>query len=75
MTNSDNKPHCWAITAEPNSIENIMFDAEIGADRPISPGETGSDIFTVTQTGNFYYVCPAPNSICPELCGIVIVTP
>jgi len=75
MTNTDTRPHCWAITAEPNSIGNILFDAEIGADRPIGPGETGSDTFTVTQAGNFYYVCPSPDSICSGLCGRVAVAP
>jgi plastocyanin len=75
MTNMDNRPHCWAIATQPDGTGRIMFDAEIGAARPLNPGETGSDTFTITQPGNFYYICPASDSICSELSGRVTVMP
>jgi len=75
MTNMDNKPHCWAIATQPDGNGKIMFDAEIGAARPLNPGETSSDTFTVTQSGDFYYICPTPDSICSELSGRVTVIP
>jgi uncharacterized cupredoxin-like copper-binding protein len=55
--------------------KEILCSMPNGAASLIEPGETGSDTFTVTQPGNFYYICPTPDSICPELCGKVIVTP
>ncbi len=75
MTNVGNMPHSWAVTTS-NTGGTVLFGAAIGsASSGIQPGQTASDTFTVTQAGNFFYICPIPGHAQLGMWGNVVVTP
>ncbi len=73
--NVGQNPHAWAITTSKASSSQVLFSAEIGSGtNPIAPGSSGSVTFTVTQAGNFFYICTVPGHSDLGMWGNVIVT-
>jgi parallel beta-helix repeat protein len=69
-----NKPHAWSITDAPTSNATVLFNAQIGSSLdPLPPGTNGSVLFTPTQMGAFYYLCPVSGHIEQGEIGAVIV--
>jgi uncharacterized cupredoxin-like copper-binding protein len=59
LVNVGTMPHAFEITDAPVTGASVLFNAAIGSGSdPISPGQSGSVIFTVTESGSFYYICP-----------------
>ncbi len=56
VTDVGQMPHNWAIVANnQSSSASVLFNAQIASPtNPLQHGETGSVVFTVTQSGNFY---------------------
>jgi nitrite reductase (NO-forming) len=75
VTNVGSVPHAWALTTS-NIDGTVLFGAAIGSSsNPLQPGQTGSDTFTVTQAGNFYYICPIPGHASLGMWGNIIINP
>lgn len=67
--------HNWAIVSSKNSTATVLFNAHVGTgDSPIAPESHGNDIFTVTQAGNFFYICQVPGHVDLGMWGSVVVT-
>ena len=68
-------PHNWALTTTNNYANaTVMFDAQIASGtNPLQPGTHGSVVFSVTQAGNFYYICQVPGHTDVGMWGRVII--
>jgi uncharacterized cupredoxin-like copper-binding protein len=76
VINSGQMPHNWVISSEKRLGAQILFDAEVGTEEvPLSGGQSGSNIFTVTQAGTFYYLCEIPGHLELGMWGTVVVNP
>jgi uncharacterized cupredoxin-like copper-binding protein len=53
-------PHSFEINTQNSTKGQELFNSEINQGTWISPGQTGSKVFKVTETGKFYYICPVP---------------
>ncbi len=77
VTNVGQMPHDWAIVSNnQSSSAPVLFTAQIAsATSPLQHGQIGSVVFTVTQSGNFYYICQIPGHEGAGMWGQVIVNP
>lgn len=67
--------HDWAIVNAKSDTAQVMFGAQVGsASNPIAPGSSGTDVFKVTQAGNFYYLCQVPGHVDLGMWGNVVVS-
>lgn len=67
--------HNWAIVTQKSSTAPVVFNAQVRTgDNPLPPGSHQSVIFTVTQAGNYFYVCQVTGHIDLGLWGTVVVT-
>lgn len=61
LVNVGAMPHAFEITDAPKTGSNMLFNAAIASGgNPLLLGQSGSVIFTVDRSGNFYYICPVP---------------
>jgi plastocyanin len=77
VTNVGQLPHDWAIVNNnQSSSASVLFNAQIASPtNPLQHGESGSMVFTVTQAGNFYYICQVPGHEDVGMWGTVVVNP
>ncbi len=76
VINSGQMPHNWVILSEKHIGAELLFEAEVGTEEvPILAGQGGSEIFTVTQAGTFYYLCEIPGHLDLGMWGTVVVNP
>lgn len=69
-------PHNWAIVSANASSAPVLFNAQIhSGDTPLVSGQSGTVIFTVTQPGNFFYICQVPGHLLVGMWGNITVTP
>ena len=69
-------PHAWRITDSNATNANVLFNAEVASgSSPLTPGASGSTIFTVNKAGNYYYICPVPGHVQLGMWGKIIVQP
>jgi len=58
------------------TLTPVQFSAQIrSASSPLQHGESGSVVFTVTQAGDFYYICQVPDHADVGMYGQVVVNP
>lgn len=74
VVNVGNMPHAFEITNAPKTGSTVLFQAEIGASSYLEPGQKGTVIFTPTNAGSFYYICPVPGHAELGMYGAVIIT-
>ena len=68
--------HNWALTNTNATDAKVLFGAQIDSvSAPIPVNGTGSVVFKVTQSGNFYYICQIPGHVQLGMWGNVVVTP
>jgi uncharacterized cupredoxin-like copper-binding protein len=76
LVNSPTMPHNWAIVNAQSSTASVMFNAQIqSGSNPLTPGASASVTFTVTQAGNYFYVCQVPGHVALGMWGNVVVNP
>jgi uncharacterized cupredoxin-like copper-binding protein len=77
VTNVGQFPHDWAIVSNnQSSSAPVLFRAQIASSTdPLQHGQSGSVVFTVAQTGNFYYICQVPGHEDVGMWGNVVVNP
>jgi uncharacterized cupredoxin-like copper-binding protein len=76
IINAGKFPHAFAVTDNPKSGANVLFNAEAGSlTKPLSPGDQATIVFTPNLAGStFYYICPIPGHAEMGMWGSVIVT-
>jgi nitrite reductase (NO-forming) len=74
VVNVGSMPHAFAITNVPKTGSTIQFGAEIGANSYLAPGKQGTVIFTPTNAGSFYYICPVPGHAELGMYGSVVIS-
>ena len=74
VVNVGTMQHAWEITTEKSTSSQVLFNAAINPTTYLSPGQSGSVMFSVTQAGDFYYVCTYPGHIQLGMWGNVHVT-
>jgi nitrite reductase (NO-forming) len=52
----------------------MLFNAEIGANSYLEPGQKGTVIFTPNNAGSFYYICPVPGHAELGMFGSIVIT-
>ena len=67
-------PHSWEISTKSDLSGQMLFNSVINSGSNIAPGGSGTVTFTVTQAGNFYYICPLPGHTDLGMYGSVTVT-
>ncbi len=77
VTNVGQLPHDWAIVSNnQTSSAPVLFKAQIASStNPLQQGQSGSVVFTVTQAGNFSYICQVPGHENVGMWGNVVVNP
>ena len=76
VNESPSIPHNVAITNAQSSTATVMFNAAVGSgSNPIQAGGTNSVIFTVTQAGNYFYICQVFGHVQSGMWGNVVVNP
>ncbi len=75
--NVGQEPHNWAIVSANQTSAPLLFDAHVATiDFPLHHGDYGTDIFTVTEAGNFFYICQIPGHLTEDgMWGRVTVKP
>ena len=74
--NAGTMPHNWALTSSNATSATVLFGAKIDSGNvPIPVNETGSVVFKVTQSGNYYYICQVPGHADLGMWGNVVVNP
>ncbi len=75
--NVGQEPHNWVIVSANQTSAPVLFNAQVATvDFPLQHGDHGSAIFTVTQAGNFFYICQVPGHLTEDgMWGKVIVNP
>jgi nitrite reductase (NO-forming) len=74
VVNVGSMPHAFAITQTPKTGSPVLFNAEIGASSYLEPGKQGTVIFTPTNAGSVYYICPVPGHAELGMYGSVVIT-
>jgi plastocyanin len=74
VVNVGTMPHAFAITNSPKTGATVQFNAEVGASSYLEPGKQGTVIFTPTNAGAFYYICPVPGHAELGMYGSVVIT-
>jgi uncharacterized cupredoxin-like copper-binding protein len=68
--------HNWALVSSNQTSAPVLFHAQIQSENnPLLPNQTGSVVFTVSQTGDFYYICQVPGHVSLGMWGKVTVNP
>ncbi len=76
VNSSPNMPHNWAMVSDKSTVSSVVFNAQIqSGSNPISPGASKSVTFTITQAGNYYYICQVPGHVALGMWGTVTVNP
>jgi plastocyanin len=76
VTDVGQLPHNWAIVSTNQTSAPVQFKAQIrSASSPLQHGESGSVVFTVTEAGDYYYICQVPSHVDLGMWGKVIVNP
>jgi plastocyanin len=74
LHNAGTMPHNWALVDAKSSTANVLFNAQIASSSsPVQPDSTGQVTFTVTQAGNFYYICQVDAHVTLGMWGTVTV--
>ena len=66
--------HNWAMVAAQSETANVVFGARV-PNVTGSAGSTGSVSFTITQAGNYFYICQVPTHMAEGMWGNVVVNP
>jgi nitrite reductase (NO-forming) len=74
VVNVGSMPHAFEITNSPKTGATMLFNAEIGASSYLEPGKQGTVIFTPTNAGSFYYICPVPGHAELGMYGSIVIT-
>ncbi|MGD0645823.1 MAG: multicopper oxidase domain-containing protein [Candidatus Bathyarchaeia archaeon] len=77
LVNVDNQmSHNWAIVNANKTSASVLFHAQIASGTfPLTTNQTGSVIFTVTKSGNFYYICQVAGHVQLGMWGSVVINP
>ncbi len=76
LFNAGSMPHNWALTNTNQTLSLVLFHAQIGSGaNPIEVNQSESVVFSVTQAGNFSYVCQIPGHVQVGMWGSVIINP
>lgn len=68
-------PHNWAMVSANESSAPVLFGAQVGTgDNPLLSGQTGKVLFTVTEAGEFFYICQVPGHLQLGMWGQVVVS-
>ena len=74
--NAGTMPHNWALVNTDQTSAKVLFGAQIDSGSvPIPINQTGSVIFRVTKSGNFYYICQVPGHVQLGMWGRVVINP
>jgi len=74
--NAGTMPHNWALTSSNDTSATVLFGAKIDSGSvPIPVNETGSVVFKVTKSGNYFYICQVPGHVQLGMWGNVVVNP
>ena len=76
LINVGQMSHDWAIVTANQTSASVLFHAQIASGTfPLATNQTGSVIFTVTKSGNFYYICQVPGHVQLGMWGSVVINP
>jgi uncharacterized cupredoxin-like copper-binding protein len=77
ITNVGQPPHDWAIASDnQSSSAPVLFHAQIASpNNPLQHGRSGSMVFTVTQAGDYYYICQVLGHEDVGMLGRMMVNP
>lgn len=76
LSNVGTMPHNWALVTTNQTSAKVLFGAQIDSGSvPILMNQTGSVIFRVTKSGNFYYICQVPGHVQLGMWGTVVINP
>jgi len=68
-------PHNWAIVDAKSNDGQVTFNAHVATGNyPLTPGSSASDIFEVTQAGNYYYISQVTGDLDSGMWGNVVVS-
>ena len=74
--NNGTMGHNWALTSQNATDGKVLFGAQIDSvSIPIPVNESGSVIFKITQSGNYYYICQVPGHVQVGMWGNVVINP
>jgi nitrite reductase (NO-forming) len=74
VVNVGKMPHAFELTNVPKTGAKVLFNAEIGASSYLESGQQGTVIFTPTNAGSFYYICPVPGHAELGMYGSVVIS-
>jgi plastocyanin len=76
LVNAGKMPHNWAIVSANQSDASVLFGARIASNSsPLEANQSASVIFTVSQAGDFYYICQVDAHLQLGMWGSVVITP
>jgi uncharacterized cupredoxin-like copper-binding protein len=76
LINSGQMPHNWALVSTNETDGAVLFHAQIASESsPLQTNQTGLAVFTVTQSGSFFYICQVPGHVQLGMWGNVVVNP
>jgi len=76
LTNVGTMPHDWALVETKETSGTVLFGAQVAsANIPVEPNQTESVIFTVSKSGNFFYICQVPGHVQSGMWGNVVINP
>ena len=76
LVNSGTMPHDWALVKTNETSGSVLFGAQVASGNlPLETNQSGSVIFTVGQSGNFFYICQVPGHVQLGMVGNVVVNP
>ena len=76
LVNSGTMPHDWALVKTNETSGPVLFGAQVASGNlPLETNQSGSVIFTVGQSGNFFYICQVPGHVQLGMVGNVVVNP
>ena len=74
VQNAGTMQHNWAIVDQKSSSANVLWSAQIGTpNSPLNAGQNKSVMFTVGNTGNYYYICQVDGHVALGMWGNVVV--
>ncbi len=75
--NVGQEPHNWAIVSANQSSAAVLFKAQVRTvDNALQHGGSDWDVFTISQSGNFFYICQVPGHLEEDgMWGRVIANP
>lgn len=76
LVNVGQMAHNWALVTNNVTSASVLFSAKIASGTvPIEANQTGSVIFTLTKSGNFFYICQVPGHVQTGMWGKVVINP